>query len=61
MTSDKIYSLFKRSHEGPEYLTNISAKSLLEAKMKATIQFRDEEMFLVEDAAFKKIRRVCKH
>jgi hypothetical protein len=60
MTHEKIYALFKDDSSGPTYITTISARSLFEAKMKAKMQFKDEEMYIVDSNALKKVKGICK-
>jgi hypothetical protein len=55
MPDDKAYTLFKSSRDGPKFLTDISAKSLFEAKLKARLQYKEDEMYIVDNTAFKKV------
>jgi hypothetical protein len=60
MTNEKVYSLFRESDSGPEYLTDISAKSMFEAKLKARMQFKGVKMFIVANTAIKRVNGRCK-
>jgi hypothetical protein len=57
----KVYTLFKETGNGPRFISEIPALSLFEAKMKARIHFREIGMFLVDNAAFKRINVVGAH
>jgi hypothetical protein len=57
MPKSKDYTLFKKNKTGLKSLTNISAENLFVAKMKARMQFKEEEIYIVNNTALKKIRR----
>ncbi len=54
MIEGRIYTLFREGREGPEFLTDIPARSLQEAQLKAKTRFNEGKLFLVDKSTIKR-------